>query len=108
MECRAVEGVLHHTTTHHSDSLFASIPDHPLFCHPPIQSNPQSGLAGLAFDEGSFGVFGYVSKGMDSMAKLKAGDSIVQARVISGGDKLVRPNVKSAVASAPQLLVSTP
>ncbi|MEW5302874.1 MAG: hypothetical protein WDW36_005614 [Sanguina aurantia] len=62
----------------------------------------QSGLAGLAFDEGTFGVFGYVSKGMDSMAKVRPGDTILQARIVSGVEKLVQPNASSAAASAPQ------
>eukprot|EP00195_Chlamydomonas_chlamydogama_P006999 CAMPEP_0202892210 /NCGR_PEP_ID=MMETSP1392-20130828/1989_1 /ASSEMBLY_ACC=CAM_ASM_000868 /TAXON_ID=225041 /ORGANISM="Chlamydomonas chlamydogama, Strain SAG 11-48b" /LENGTH=381 /DNA_ID=CAMNT_0049576099 /DNA_START=237 /DNA_END=1383 /DNA_ORIENTATION=+ len=51
----------------------------------------QAGLAGLAFDEGTFGVFGYVTEGMDVMSKLQSGDVIVKAKVISGAEKLVRP-----------------
>lgn len=49
-----------------------------------------SGLAGLSFDEGQFGVFGYVTKGLDDVVtKLEAGDRIVSATLVSGGDKLV-------------------
>ncbi|KAL6745187.1 hypothetical protein V8C86DRAFT_2986107, partial [Haematococcus lacustris] len=51
----------------------------------------QAGLAGLAFDEGTFSVFGYVTQGMDVVGKLRSGDVIVKAQVLSGADKLVRP-----------------
>lgn len=79
----------------------------------------QSGLSGLSFDEGRsvgiccigdlsfifiaespehfiripgcrFGVFGYITKGLDdTVTKLTAGDRLVQARITSGSDKLV-------------------
>ncbi len=53
----------------------------------------QSGLAGLSFDEGVFGVFGYVMKGVEFVPLLTASDVIVDAKVLSGGERLVRPNV---------------
>lgn len=51
----------------------------------------QGGLSGLSFDEGTFGVFGYVTAGLDVVNSLKSGDVIVSAKVVSGADKLVRP-----------------
>lgn len=53
----------------------------------------QSGLAGLSFDEGVFGVFGYVIKGIELVPLLTASDVIVDAKVVSGTERLVRPNV---------------
>lgn len=44
--------------------------------------------AGLAFDEGGFSVFGYVTRGLDVMRALHSGDVILTARVVSGADKL--------------------
>ncbi|GFR50671.1 hypothetical protein Agub_g12923 [Astrephomene gubernaculifera] len=52
----------------------------------------QAGLAGLAFDEGSFGVFGYVTEGMDDLVQLGPGDVILSARVVSGAEKLLLPS----------------
>ncbi|KAL4457505.1 hypothetical protein ABPG75_012370 [Micractinium tetrahymenae] len=49
----------------------------------------QAGLAGLSFDEGEFGVCGYIVKGLDSVGKLETGDRIVKAEILSGLDKLV-------------------
>lgn len=51
----------------------------------------QGGLSGLAFDEGTFGVFGYVTKGMDIVQRLESGDVIVRAKVVSGEERLLRP-----------------
>lgn len=52
-------------------------------------SPDQAGLAGLAFEEGEFGVFGYVTAGMeDVIAKLDTGDRIVSAKLVSGIEKL--------------------
>lgn len=51
----------------------------------------QSGLAGLSFDEGQFGVFGYVTKGADLLPRIEDGDRLVRVRVVSGADKLVIP-----------------
>ncbi|GIL50914.1 hypothetical protein Vafri_7000 [Volvox africanus] len=64
----------------------------------------QAGLAGLAFDEGTFGVFGYITDGMDSVARLEPGDVITSVRILSGVDKLVVP---SATAMAPVAPVRT-
>lgn len=52
----------------------------------------QAGLSGLSFDEGTFGVFGYVTSGMDSIAKLQTGDIIRSAKLISGKERLVLPH----------------
>lgn len=61
----------------------------------------QAGLSGLAFDEGTFGVFGYVTEGMDEvMSKLQPGDVIVSARIVAGADKLQRPGLAAAAAAA--------
>mmetsp|Transcript_17344 Transcript_17344/g.51914 ORF Transcript_17344/g.51914 Transcript_17344/m.51914 type:complete len:518 (-) Transcript_17344:3244-4797(-) len=48
-----------------------------------------SGLSGLDFSEGEFGVFGYVTKGQELIAQLSNGDVIKSARLVSGGDRLV-------------------
>eukprot|EP00891_Asterochloris_glomerata_P000278 jgi/Astpho2/278/Aster-02168 len=49
-----------------------------------------SGLAGLSFDEGEFGVFGYVTGGSDVIPQLGTGDKVINAKVVSGADKLSR------------------
>jgi cyclophilin family peptidyl-prolyl cis-trans isomerase len=51
----------------------------------------QAGLGGLSFDEGTFGVFAYVTKGLDVVGSLRNGDSVVEAQVVAGLDKLVVP-----------------
>lgn len=61
----------------------------------------QAGLAGLAFDEGTFGVFGYVTDGYEVVKELQSGDRIVKAEVVSGLDKL---QVPQATQGAPQLM----
>ncbi|KAF6262263.1 permease family-domain-containing protein [Scenedesmus sp. NREL 46B-D3] len=48
----------------------------------------QAGLSGLSFDEGTFGVFGYVTDGMPIVSKLATGDMIVSAKVVSGLERL--------------------
>jgi hypothetical protein len=48
----------------------------------------QAGLAGLSFDEGEFGVVGYIVKGLDAVSKLETGDRIVAVEVVSGLDKI--------------------
>jgi peptidyl-prolyl cis-trans isomerase B (cyclophilin B) len=51
-------------------------------------------------------VFGYVTGGMDAVAKLQTGDVIRSARVTSGADRLVLPaagNGEQQVAAAPAL-----
>ena len=56
-------------------------------CLPP---RVQSGLAGLSFDEGSFGVVGYVTRGQEALRSLEDGDLLVSTRLVSGEGKLVR------------------
>ncbi|KAF5829595.1 cyclophilin-type peptidyl-prolyl cis-trans isomerase [Dunaliella salina] len=41
-------------------------------------SKQQAGLGGMAFDEGTFGVFGYVTKGLDVMYSLRDGAVITK------------------------------
>ncbi|EFN58901.1 hypothetical protein CHLNCDRAFT_140837 [Chlorella variabilis] len=55
---------------------------------PDSSGSGYAGLAGLSFDEGEFGVCGYVTKGLDALSKLEDGDRIVKAKVVSGLDKL--------------------
>ena len=55
-----------------------------------------SGLAGLSFDEGNFGVFGYVTKGAELLNKLEPGDVVVGARVADGAEKLRLPTPNGA------------
>lgn len=59
----------------------------------------QSGLAGLAFDEGTFGVFGYVTEGLDAVSRVENGDVITGARVVSGADRLVLPAAPAPAAA---------
>lgn len=62
----------------------------------------QAGLAGLSFDEGTFGVFGYVTEGYEAVVpRLESGDVIVRAEVVEGADKLVRPAAPKPAAPAP-------
>ncbi|CAM6124244.1 unnamed protein product [Calypogeia fissa] len=51
-----------------------------------------AGLGGLAFDEGQFSVFGYVTKGRELLSQLKTGDIIQSATMISGQEKLLVPS----------------
>ena len=51
-----------------------------------------SGLAGLAFDEGTFGVFGYVTQGAELLQQLASGDVIKEMILISGADRLQIPD----------------
>lgn len=48
----------------------------------------QAGLAGMSFDEGNFGVFGYVVGGLDDVDRLTSGDIIVAAKLTTGSDRL--------------------
>lgn len=57
-----------------------------------------AGLAGLSFDEGQFGVVGYVTQGAEALSKLETGDMIVMAELLPGA-KLVRP---AAAGQGPQ------
>lgn len=59
----------------------------------------QAGLSGLSFDEGTFGVFGYVTGGsaapgeIDQLLKqLQPGDVIEKVKVVSGLDRLIDPD----------------
>ena len=57
----------------------------------------QAGLGGVAFEEGEFSTFGYVTKGLDYVKGLGAkGDVIVKASVEKGGDRLVNPSISEA------------
>lgn len=59
----------------------------------------QAGLSGLSFDEGTFGVFGYVTSGMENIVKLQTGDIIRSARLTSGEDRLVVPQQQVSAAA---------
>lgn len=52
----------------------------------------QSGLSGFSFDEGQFGVFGYVTSNDDVLRQIEDGDILVKATIAQGGDKLVIPD----------------
>ncbi|GJP74800.1 hypothetical protein CLOP_g5335 [Closterium sp. NIES-67] len=78
--------------------VMAHSPESDSFSHPSQfflykYDKRRSGLGGLAFDEGQFSVFGYVTKGRDVLAQLRTGDVIQSARIVSGADRLVVPNV---------------
>lgn len=64
-------------------------------------AHPGVMFAGLSFDEGTFGVFGYVTEGMPVISKLETGDTIISAKVVSGLERLVRPNSSSSSSSEP-------
>lgn len=55
-----------------------------------------SGLAGLSFEEGNFSVFGYVTGGLEYIPQLQAGDTILNARLIAGAERLIMPETKPA------------
>ena len=48
-------------------------------------------LADLAFLDGSYAVFGYVTSGMDVVDKIQMGDVITSAKVTAGAENLVQP-----------------
>jgi peptidylprolyl isomerase len=52
---------------------------------------PELTPAGLNLLDGRYSIFGYVVEGKEVLEKLKAGDTITSAKVISGIDKLVEP-----------------
>lgn len=52
-------------------------------------------LADLAFLDGNYAVFGYVTEGMDVVDKIKQGDRIESAKVIKGGETLQPAGKKS-------------
>lgn len=55
-----------------------------------------AGLSGLSFEEGEFGVFGYITKGTELISQLSGRDIIKSARLLSGGDRLA--NAPSSIA----------
>lgn len=55
-----------------------------------------AGLGGLAFEEGTYAVFGYVTDGAEAVRQLRSGDRIVSARLVSGEDGLVVPQQQRA------------
>ena len=60
----------------------------------------QSGLSGFSFDEGQFGVFGYVTSNDDVLRQIEDGDMLLKAAIIQGEDKLVIPPNNSDQANA--------
>lgn len=52
---------------------------------------PELTPAGLNLLDGRYSIFGYVVEGKEVLEKLKAGDKITSAKVISGLDNLVKP-----------------
>ncbi|CAI5476940.1 unnamed protein product [Closterium sp. Yama58-4] len=85
--------------------VMAHSPESDSFSHPSQfflykYDKRRSGLGGLAFDEGQFSVFGYVTKGRDVLAQLRTGDVIQSARIVAGADRLV--------SAAPQPRTSLP
>lgn len=56
----------------------------------------QSGLSGFSFDEGQFGVFGYVTSNDDVLRQIEDGDLLMKATIVSGEDKLVIPRSGSS------------
>ncbi|EDX87094.1 peptidyl-prolyl cis-trans isomerase, cyclophilin-type, putative [Synechococcus sp. PCC 7335] len=49
-------------------------------------------LADVAFLDGSYAVFGYVTDGMDVVDDIQAGDEISSVRIVSGAENLVLPD----------------
>jgi hypothetical protein len=50
-----------------------------------------AGLSGLAFEEGEYGVCGYVVSSPEILLKLSEGDVIEKASIVYGADRLVVP-----------------
>ncbi|CAI5507035.1 unnamed protein product [Closterium sp. Naga37s-1] len=78
--------------------VMAHSPESDSFSHPSQfflykYDKRRSGLGGLAFDEGQFSVFGYVTRGRDVLAQLRTGDVIQSARIVAGADRLSVPSV---------------
>ena len=63
-----------------------------------------AGLGGLAFEEGEFSVFGYIVQGEEEgfLSQLGTGDTIVRAKVVSGGEKLVNGGKDAEPDDAPE------
>jgi len=47
--------------------------------------------AGLNLLDGNYTVFGYVTEGKETLYKLRLGDKVLSARVISGAENLIKP-----------------
>jgi peptidyl-prolyl cis-trans isomerase B (cyclophilin B) len=47
-------------------------------------------LGGTPFLDGNYTVFGYVTDGKETLDKLRLGDKILSARVISGAENLIK------------------
>ena len=67
----------------------------------------QAGLAGLSFDEGTFGVFGYITDGMDVVKQLETGDRIIKAQLVAGRDKLLQGTTASSGIPAASSIASS-
>jgi peptidylprolyl isomerase len=52
---------------------------------------PELTPAGRNLLDGRYAVFGYVTEGKDILDELKAGDKIISAKVVKGGENLVQP-----------------
>ncbi len=50
-----------------------------------------AGLGGLAFEEGAYSVYGYVTEGQELLRQLRSGDVIRNAKLVSGAENLVLP-----------------
>ena len=57
-------------------------------------------LADVAFLDGNYAVFGYVTKGMDVVDKIQVEDVIQAVKVTAGADNLVRPDSTGNAASS--------
>lgn len=79
--------------SHSTDSDEYSSPSQFFFY---LYDKRNSGLGGLAFDEGQFSVFGYVTTGRDVLSQLKTGDIIRSAKLVEGQDRLILPSAKDS------------
>ena len=52
-----------------------------------------AGLGGLAFDEGNYAVFGYVTANVEALGRLRDGDRVVSTTIVSGAERLILPQV---------------
>lgn len=55
-----------------------------------------AGLGGLAFEEGSYSVFGYVVDGLDLLRQLRSGDVVKEVRLVEGAENLVEQALPAA------------
>jgi len=62
----------------------------------------QAGLGGVAFEEGEFSTFGYITNGLEYVSSLRKGDVIVKAEVVQGADRLV--NVSNPQTSSQPMI----